>query len=44
MKTNKKNILTALVVVAFLVALTSCDKKTCPTYSKVEKSPTEQKA
>jgi hypothetical protein len=44
MKTNAKNILTVAVVAAFLVALSSCDHKTCPTYSKVEKTSTEHKA
>lgn len=42
MNTVKKAFV-AIAVVAFLTAASSCNKHTCPTYSKAE-SATEQKA
>ena len=44
MKATKKNISIALIAFAFMcVALASCDRHTCPTYSKASESPVENR-
>ena len=43
MKTNMKKIIIAVTAVGFF-ALSSCDKHTCPTYSKADVKHTEVKA
>jgi hypothetical protein len=44
MKTTMKKIIIAAVAIGFLFGISSCDKHTCPTYSKAEVKTTEAKA
>ncbi|MDB5281711.1 MAG: hypothetical protein JWO06_786 [Bacteroidota bacterium] len=44
MKTTMKRIIIATVAVGFILGISSCDKHTCPTYSKAEVKQTEVKA
>jgi hypothetical protein len=44
MKTTMKKIIIAVVAVGFVFGISSCEKHTCPTYSKVEAKHVDAKA
>jgi hypothetical protein len=44
MKTNFRNFIVIAVLAAAIVSVSSCNKQTCPTYSKGEVKTTENKA
>ena len=44
MKTTMKKIVIAAVAVGFVFGISSCEKHTCPTYSKAETKQVDSKA
>ena len=44
MKTTMKKIVIAAVAAGFMLGISSCEKHTCPTYSKAESTQTAPKA
>jgi hypothetical protein len=44
MKSTLKTIIIAAVALGFMFGMSSCDKHTCPTYSKTEAKQTEARA